>query len=79
MIHPTALINTSVEVPNDCVIGAFSVIEHGVRLGRRVRIGEHAVIKSGTVLGDDVEVHAGVVLGDDPQICWEKFDFEPED
>lgn len=76
MIHPTALVDASVNVPSDCVIGAFCVIERGVRLGQRVRIGEHVVIKSGTVLGDDVEVHAGVVLGDDPQICWEKFDFE---
>ena len=76
MIHPTALVDASVEVPDDCVIGAFGVIERGVRLGRRVRIGEYAVIKTGTVLGDDVEVHAGVVLGDDPQICWEKFDFQ---
>ena len=78
MIRPTALVDASVNVPDDCVIGAFSVIERGVRLGRRVRIGEHAVIKTGTVLGDDVEVHAGVVLGDDPQICWEKFDFESD-
>ena len=63
MIHPTACIDASINVPDDCVIGAFCVIERGVRLGQRVRIGEHAVIKSGTVLGDDVEVHAGVVLG----------------
>ena len=76
MIHPTALVDSSVDVSDDCIIGAFCVIERGVRLGQRVRNGEHAVIKSGTVLGDDVEVHAGVVLGDDPQICWEKFDFE---
>lgn len=76
MIHPTACIDASVEVPNDCVIGAFSVIERGVRLGRRVRIGEHVVIKTGIVLGDDVEVHAGVVLGDDPQIVGQNFDFE---
>ena len=76
MIHPTALIDTSVEVPDDCVIGAFSVIERGVRLGRRVRIGEHVVIKTGIVLGDDVEVHAGVVLGDDPQIVGQDFAFE---
>ena len=76
MIHPTALVDASVEVLDDCVIGAFGVIERNVRLGRRVRIGEHVVIKSGTVLGDDVDVHAGVVLGDDPQIVGQDFHFE---
>ena len=76
MIHPTACMDASVEISDDCVIGAFCVIKRGVRLGRRVRIGEHVVIKSGTVLGDDVEVHAGVVLGDDPQIVGQNFDFE---
>jgi len=55
MIHPTALVDASVEVPDDCVIGAFCVIERGVQLGRRVRIGEHAVIKTGTVLTFDVK------------------------
>lgn len=55
MIHPTALIDTSVEVPDDCVIGAFSAIERGVRLGWRVCIGEHVAIKSGTVLALDVK------------------------
>ena len=76
MIRPTALVDASVNVPSDCVIGVFSVIERGIRLGRRVRIGEHVVIKTGTVLGDDVEVHAGVVLGDDPQIVGQDFAFE---
>lgn len=75
MIRPTALVDASVEVPDDCDIGAFCVIERDVRLGRRVHIGEHAVIKS-TVLGDDVRVHAGVVLGDDPQIVGADFNFE---
>ena len=76
MIHPTALVDASVDISDDCVIGAFGVIERGVQLGRRVRIGEHAVIKSGTVLGDDVDVHSGVVLGDEPQIVGQGFDFE---
>ena len=76
MIHPTALIDVSVDVPNDTVVGAFCVIERGVRLGHRVNIGAHAVLKSGTVLGDEVRIHAGVVLGDDPQIIGQAFNFE---
>ena len=55
MIHPTALVDASVEVPDDCVIGAFCVIERGVRLGWQVRIGEHVVTKSGTVRTLDVK------------------------
>ena len=55
MIHPTALVDASVEVPDDCIIGAFGMIERGVRLGWQVRIGEHVVTKSGTVLAFDVK------------------------
>ena len=55
VIHPTACIDASVCMLDDCVIGAFSVIERGVQLGRRVRIGEHAVIGLGIVFALDVK------------------------
>ena len=55
MIHPTACIDASVNVPDDCVIGAFGVIERDVQLGRRVHIGEYAVIRVGTVLTLDAK------------------------
>ena len=43
-IHPTAIIEDSVEIGPDCEIGAYTVIKRFTRLGARNRIFEHAVI-----------------------------------
>jgi len=58
-VHPSA------------VIGAGSILEHGVVVGANVVIGRDCVVHAGailyprTVLGDRVRIHAGVVLGGD--------------
>jgi UDP-N-acetylglucosamine acyltransferase len=43
-IHPTAIIEDSVEIGVDCEIAAYAVIKRFTRIGDRNRIFEHAVI-----------------------------------
>src|SRR5439155_6641612 len=56
LIDPTAL------VPDDCDIGASTVIERSVELGQRCRIGANVVIAAGVVIGDDCQIGANVTL-----------------
>lgn len=76
MIHPTAWVDASVQVPESCTIGPFCVIERGVQLGPRVVLGSQVVLKSGVCLGEEVQVHSHAVVGDDPQISGQRLDFE---
>ena len=52
-----------------CQIGAFNIIEPGVRLGNNVRIGNYCRLHSGVVIGDDtvvldyVELRQGTIVG----------------
>lgn len=60
--HPTAVIDPTASVPEDCDIGPYVVIEAGARLGARCRIGPHSVIGPGVELGDDCRIAAHVTL-----------------
>jgi UDP-3-O-[3-hydroxymyristoyl] glucosamine N-acyltransferase len=59
---PTAVIDPSATVPDNCEIGEYAVIEPGAKLGARCRIGPHAVIGANIELGDDCRVGAHVTL-----------------
>jgi len=48
-------------------VGAYAIVEDGVTMGEKCDIEAHAVIKKGTVLGNDVRVGHFSVLGGDPQ------------
>ena len=76
MIHPTAIIDTSVLMPKICNIGPFCVIEAGVSLAEGICLDAHVILKKGTILKKNVHVHAGAIIGDDPQISGKSFDFE---
>ncbi len=67
-IHPTAVIDPSAEVGEDCEIGPYVVIEAGVRIGARNRIDPHCHLKGPMTMGDDCLVGTGAILGQDPQI-----------
>ena len=66
-IHPTAIIDSRAEIHETARIGPFTVIEEGVVVGPRCRIGPHCHLIGETVLAEDNRLHAGVVLGDSPQ------------
>lgn len=68
-VHPSAVIDSTVTVPDTCSIGPFVVIEAGVTLGEHVIIGAGSVIGansrigSGTILRPKVVLYHGVIIG----------------
>jgi UDP-3-O-[3-hydroxymyristoyl] glucosamine N-acyltransferase len=60
--HPSALIDASAVVPDDCEIGAHVVIEARVRLGKRCRVGANTVVTAGVEIGDDCRIGANVTI-----------------
>jgi UDP-N-acetylglucosamine acyltransferase len=66
-IHPTAVIDPTVELGADVVVGAYAVLGPNVQVGRGTHIGPHVVIERDTSLGEECRIHAGAVLGGDPQ------------
>lgn len=65
--HSTAVIHEATRIPDDVIIGPYSVIEDGVEIGEGTIIREHVVIRSGTILGSSCIVDAHTVLGGLPQ------------
>jgi UDP-3-O-[3-hydroxymyristoyl] glucosamine N-acyltransferase len=59
---PSAVIDPTATVPEDCAIGANVVIEAAARLGARCQIGANSVIGAGVELGDDCRVASNVTL-----------------
>jgi UDP-3-O-[3-hydroxymyristoyl] glucosamine N-acyltransferase len=59
---PSAVIDPTAAVPEDCAIGPNVVIEAAARLGARCQIGANTVIGAGVELGDDCRVGANVTL-----------------
>lgn len=67
MIHPTAIIDPSAVIGENCTVGPFSIIEDGVTLEAGCRIDAHVILKAGTLLEGNVVVHPGAVIGGPPQ------------
>jgi UDP-3-O-[3-hydroxymyristoyl] glucosamine N-acyltransferase len=59
---PSAVVDPTATVPDDCGIGAHVVIEAGVRLGARCRVGPNTVIAALVELGDDCRIGANITL-----------------
>jgi UDP-3-O-[3-hydroxymyristoyl] glucosamine N-acyltransferase len=59
---PSALIDPSAVVPEDCDVGPNVVIERNARLGRRCRVGANTVIAAGVEIGDDCRIGPNVTL-----------------
>jgi UDP-N-acetylglucosamine acyltransferase len=66
-IHPTAIIDQSVQIGQDTVIGPYTVIEADVTIGDRCEIGPHVMIGTGTRIDDDCRVFKGAAIGLEPQ------------
>ncbi|MBY0404373.1 MAG: acyl-ACP--UDP-N-acetylglucosamine O-acyltransferase, partial [Cyanobacteria bacterium] len=67
LIHPTAVLDASVELGQDVEIGAYSVIGPHTRIGNGCKIDAHVVIKGYTTLGDFCKISSWAVIGGDPQ------------
>jgi len=59
---PSAVIDPSASVPDDCEIGANAVIEAGARLGKRCQIGPNTTIGANVEIGDDCRIAANVTV-----------------
>ncbi len=61
-IHDSAVIDTSVVVPNDCGIGSHVTIEKNVTIGNQVTIGAGCVIEQNVILGNGTVLEANVTI-----------------
>src|SRR4051812_9502641 len=59
---PSAIVDPTATVPEDCEIGAHVIVEAGARLGARCRVGPNTVIGQAVELGDDCRIGANVTL-----------------
>jgi UDP-N-acetylglucosamine acyltransferase len=66
-IDPRAIVSPKAELAADVVVGAFSVIGEGVKIGAGSWVGPHAVITGNTTLGAGNKVYQFASIGDAPQ------------
>jgi UDP-3-O-[3-hydroxymyristoyl] glucosamine N-acyltransferase len=67
-IHPTAVIDPSVQLGEAVAIGAHVVIQAGVTVGDGVCIHPNVVIYPGVTVGDRTLIHANAVIHERVQI-----------
>ncbi len=66
-IDPTALVHPTAEMDSGVEIGPYSVIGEGVSIGKNTRISSHVVIDKWTTIGSDCEVYQFSSIGAPPQ------------
>jgi len=66
-IHPSAYVDPAAELAGGVSVGAFAVIEAGVRVGPDCQIGHHAVLQGGLSMGSRNQVSPYSILGGPPQ------------
>ncbi len=67
-IHPTAVIDTSVQLGEAVAIGAHVVIQPGAKIGNGVCIHPNVVVYPDAVIGDHTVLHANCVIHERTQI-----------
>jgi UDP-N-acetylglucosamine acyltransferase len=66
-IHPTAIVEKSVELGNNVTIGAYSVIQGNVKIGDDTTISTHTLIEGNTTIGKGNQIFSHAVIGSIPQ------------
>jgi UDP-N-acetylglucosamine acyltransferase len=66
-IHPTALVDKTVELGEGVTVGPYSIIEGRVTIGHDTHIGPHVVIRDCTTIGNKCEIFQFAVIGEIPQ------------
>lgn len=66
VISPDARVETDA-IGAGVIVGEFSVVRRGARLGNHVTIHPHVVVEAGVDLADGVEVFPGAYLGKEPK------------
>lgn len=66
-IHPTAIIDSDVEIEDGVSIGPYSIIGKGVKLKKGVKIISNVIIEGRTEIGEDTMVYPFTSIGLPPQ------------
>jgi len=66
-VHPTAIVHPGAQIAHDADIGAYTVIDEHVVVGRGTRIGHHCVISGRTRIGSNNTIASFASLGGAPQ------------
>ncbi len=66
-VHPTAIVDDSVQLGDGVVIGPYCVIGHGVVLGENTELQSHVIIESNTTMGKRNHVYSHASIGQPPQ------------
>jgi UDP-N-acetylglucosamine acyltransferase len=66
-IHPTAIVDRTVQLGREVEVGPFSLIQGRVVIGDGTTIGSHVVIKDATTIGTRCRIFQFAVLGEIPQ------------
>lgn len=66
-IHPTAIIDSDVEIEDGVSIGPYSIIGKGVKLKKGVKLISNVIIEGRTEIGEDTMVYPFTSIGLPPQ------------
>ena len=66
-IHPTAIVDTAAELDSTVEVGAYSVIEKGVRVGAGTRIAPHTCLSGPATIGKNNTIASYCTIGAPPQ------------
>lgn len=66
-IDPRAIVSPQAELAGDVTVGAYAVIDAGVKIGAGTWIGPHAVIRGSTTIGAGNRIFQFASIGDAPQ------------
>ena len=67
MIHPSAFVHPSVNVPESAVVGPWCVVDAGAQIGENVVLESRVRVYGGAFIGAGTHVYDGSVLGGPPQ------------
>jgi UDP-N-acetylglucosamine acyltransferase len=74
-VHPTAIVDPSVRLAEDVVVGPYAVLEGAIELGPRCAVKPHVHMIGPLVMGPENTICSGAVIGERPQHV--KFDGAP--
>lgn len=66
-IHPTAIVDPGAELDSSVIVGPYSIIEKGVRIGPDTEIAAHALISGPALIGSGNRIGPFTAIGAAPQ------------
>lgn len=66
-IHPTAIVDSSVDIDDNVFIGPYCIIGNGARIKRGVRLLSNVIIEGKVEIGEDTTVYPFTSIGLPPQ------------